>query len=165
MFVYSSYHLTISFPSSDFFKYPQKIPTQIKLPKPNFRTQKNPGIENFKPQKNPSIIPVTWNPEYPRASMSLHCLCLLKMSILSWCYTFFRQGVLHLTIIGTGVGPYCNIPNFDNLIQCFVQAMYIIGCLNQLSPNSNLVKLGHQALFKPQALVYSYAWCSISKEK
>ena len=32
---------------------------------PNFRTQKNPGIENFKPPKNPSIIPVTWNPEYP----------------------------------------------------------------------------------------------------
>lgn len=94
----------------------------------------------------------------------LHCLYLLKMSIVSWCYTFFRQGVLHLTI-GTGVGPYCNIPKIDNLIKCLVQAMYITGCLNQLSPNSNLVKLGHQALFKPQALVYNYAWCSISKEK
>ena len=26
---------------------------------------KFPGIENFKPPQNPSIIPVTWNPEYP----------------------------------------------------------------------------------------------------
>ena len=32
---------------------------------PNFRTQKNRGIENFKPPKNPLIIPITWNPEYP----------------------------------------------------------------------------------------------------
>ena len=32
----------------------------------NFPTQENPEIENFKPKKNPSIIPATWNPEYPR---------------------------------------------------------------------------------------------------
>ena len=41
-----------------------KIPTQIKLPKPNFRTQKIPESK-FQTQKNPLIIPVTWNPEYP----------------------------------------------------------------------------------------------------
>ena len=153
------------FPYLILFNTP-KNPYSNQATQAKFSYPKKSRNRKFQTQKNPSIIPVTWNPEYPPwASMSLHGLYLLKMSIVSWCYTFFRQGVLHLTIIGTGVGPYCNIPNFDNLIQCFVQAMSIIGCLNQLSPNSNLVKLGHQALFKPQALVYSHAWCSISKEK
>ena len=31
----------------------------------DFFTPQNPKIENFKPQKTPSIIPFTWNPEYP----------------------------------------------------------------------------------------------------
>ena len=31
----------------------------------NCPTQKNPEIENFHHPQNPSIIPVTWNPEYP----------------------------------------------------------------------------------------------------
>ena len=52
MFVYPSYHLNISFPSSASFQYPQKIPTQIKLTKPNFRTPKNRGIENSNPKKS-----------------------------------------------------------------------------------------------------------------
>ena len=42
------HHITWIYP---FLQYSQKIPTQIKLPKQNFRTEKNPGIENFKPQK------------------------------------------------------------------------------------------------------------------
>ena len=43
------------------FNTPQKIPTQIKLPKKkkrNFLTQKNPGIETFKLKKI-LITPVT----------------------------------------------------------------------------------------------------------
>ena len=73
-------HLNISFPSSGshlfvlnsqiyaaralpiLFNTPQKIPTQIKLPKkylPNFRTQKNSRNRKFQTQKNPSIIPIT----------------------------------------------------------------------------------------------------------
>ena len=46
-----------------------KIPTQIKLPKkylPNFRTQKNPGIENFKPKKILGSSPSLEIPSTPR---------------------------------------------------------------------------------------------------
>ena len=44
IWIYPSPHLIL-------FNTPQKILTQIKLPKPNFRTHKNSGIENFKPKK------------------------------------------------------------------------------------------------------------------
>ena len=46
-------------------KNPFLIQAAEKKNLPNFPTQKNLAIENFKPQKDPSIIPVTWNPEYP----------------------------------------------------------------------------------------------------
>ena len=61
-------HYTIwiyPFPHLLLFTSPQKIPTQIKLPKPNFHTQKKSRNRKFQTHKNPSIIPVTWNPEYP----------------------------------------------------------------------------------------------------
>ena len=48
-----------------FFSKPPKIPTQIKQYMPNFCTQKKSRNRKFQTQKNPSIIPVTWNPEYP----------------------------------------------------------------------------------------------------
>ena len=49
------------------FNTPQKIPTQIKLPKKilaKFSYPKKSQNRKFQTQKNPSIIPVSWNPEY-----------------------------------------------------------------------------------------------------
>ena len=54
--------------TTDSFQYPQKIPTQIKLPQKilaKFSYPKKSRNRKFQTQKNPSIIPVTWNPEYP----------------------------------------------------------------------------------------------------
>ena len=54
--------------TTDSFEYPQKIPTQIKLPKKilaNLSYPKKSRNRKFQTQKNPLIIPVTWNPEYP----------------------------------------------------------------------------------------------------
>ena len=53
--------------TTDSFKYPQKIPTQIKLPKKilaKFSYPKKTRNRKFQTQKNSLIIPVTWNPEY-----------------------------------------------------------------------------------------------------
>ena len=89
VFVYSPYHLNLSFPHLVVIPTTLETPknflafsTQIfrlfwippKNPHLNQATQKNtcqiflpkqiPGIENLKPQKIPLIIPVTWNPVY-----------------------------------------------------------------------------------------------------
>ena len=53
---------------------PQKIPTQIKLPKPNFSTQKNPGIENFKPKKILRSSPSLEIPSTPKFSSRKACV-------------------------------------------------------------------------------------------
>ena len=61
--------------SSDCFEYPKKSLLKSSHQKwylQNFPSQKNPGIENFKPQQNPSIIPTTWNPEYPLGHKNRH---------------------------------------------------------------------------------------------
>ena len=84
-------HLNISFPSSGshlfilnsqnyaaralplLFNTPKKIPTQIKLPQKilaKFSYPKKSRNRKFQTQKNPSIIPVTWNPEYPPGQYS-----------------------------------------------------------------------------------------------
>ena len=88
VFVFLSYHLNISFPSSG--SHFNKLERVLETPKNGFVStvtlyitlnKTNPGqnITNktkfsypkkcqnrkFQTPKNPSIIPVTWNPEYP----------------------------------------------------------------------------------------------------
>ena len=73
--------------SSDCFEYPKKSLLKSSHQKwylQNFPSQKNPGIENFKPQQNPSIIPTTWNPEYPLGHKNRHQISILHPGFLTW---------------------------------------------------------------------------------
>ena len=54
----------------------------------NFSTPKKPEIENFTPYKNPSIIPVTWNLEYPPPPrMVVHFILGLQNKVVVNSYT------------------------------------------------------------------------------
>ena len=87
-------HYTIwiyPFPHLLLFTSPQKIPTQIKLPKPNFRTQKKSRNRKFQTQNNPSIIPVTWNPEYPPPPLGFK-------AVLIWILHFPKPNYWYIAI-------------------------------------------------------------------
>ena len=112
VFVYSPYHLKLSFPhpvvilttlgirrhyheSSDCFEYPQKSPLKSSHPKkylPNFSTPKNPRIEKLKPQKilrsSPSLE-IRSTPPPPPQWGQFHVVFACRIFFVLAGYVFF----------------------------------------------------------------------------